>query len=362
VSLGRDLLVAALRPRPPKGPLSRQELDLVHHLLVVRAHDQLGDFLLATPALHALRRRFPRAHLTLVVNEFLAPLALGQPDVDRVVVAPWTRSPRNPWQIARLLRDLSSRRYDLALVLNTVSHSLTSDVVARLSGAERVAGPTTPALKDLPGAPLYDWAFEPGPPVGSHQLARSAAVVAPLGCDRRPSGYRFALDPKAQDVADRVQESLPAGRLVALHIGTRDPEKRYPTELWAEAANRIGDESDAHLVLLDAPDVRPEVRFLAGGLRVPHTMLGPLSLRETAAVISRMQLLLCHDSALLHAAAAVGTPTVSVHGRGEVAEWAPPGDAHRALQAASRRPADVPPDLVAAEARTLLRIPLARTN
>ena len=362
MKLWRDLLIAALRPRPPRGALSPGELDLVHHILVVRMHDQLGDFLLATPALYALRRRFPRVHLTLVVNGFLAPLAECNPDIDRLVVAPWTRSPRNPGQVLRLLRDLRGRQYDLALVLNTVSHSLTSDVVARLSRAKRVVGPVRPELRDTPGAPLYDWAYEPAAPVNAHQLSRAAALVAPLGCDPRPHGYRFALDPLSEDVADRVQESLPSGSVVAVHIGTRDAAKRYPTARWAAVLTEVARESGAHVLLLDAPDARDEVRRLGASLAVPHTRLGPLTLRETAAVVARVPLLLCHDSALLHVAAALGTPTVTVFGRGEVEEWAPPGRRHCALQALSKRPEDVPVADVSKEALDLLRESQARTK
>ncbi len=325
---------------------------------MVRAHDQLGDFLLATPALAALRRRFAGASLTLVVNRFLSPLALHQPDVDRVVVAPWIRSPRHPGQIARLLRDLGGRKYDLALVLNTVSHSLTSDLVARLSRAGRVAGPARPELKDVPGAPLYDWVYEPAIPRSRHQMARALAAVEPLGCDPAPLAYRMGLDPPALDAAIRACRSLPSGPRVAVHVGTRDPEKRYPTSSWIAALERVGAESGAHVVLLDAPDARAEVRQLSHELTVPHTALGPRSLAETAALVSLMPLLLCHDSALLHVAAAVETPTVCVHGRGEVAEWAPPGELHRALQASDRRPADIAPQVVAEEALALLsRVP-----
>lgn len=331
-------------------------------MLVVRMHDQLGDFLLATPALYALRRRFPRVHVTLVVNGFLAPVADHNPDIDRLVVAPWARSPSRPGQILRLLQDLRVRQYDLALVLNTVSHSLTSDVVARLSRATRVVGPARPELRDCPGAPLYDWAYEPAEPVNSHQLSRAAALVAPLGCDPRPHGYRFALDPPSEDVADRVQASLPAGPIVAAHLGTRDPAKRYPTARWAAALTEVARESGAHVLLLDAPDARDEVRRLGASLAVAHTVLGPLTLREAAAVVARVPLLLCHDSALMHVAAALGTPTVTVFGRGEVRDWAPPGRSHRALQAPTKRPEDVPVSEVSRQALDLLREAQARTK
>lgn len=357
MSLVRRLAIGLFRPRPARGAASPVELDAVQGLLVVRAHDQLGDFLLATPALHALRLRFPCARVTLVVNRFLAPLALQQPDVDRVLVAPWggrgRKAPTWP-ELRALLRALRAERYDLALLLNTVSHSLTSDLVARLSRAPRVIGPATPALKDSPGAPLYDWAYEPGVAAGPHQMQKALAAVAPLGCPSVALSYRFELSPEEEESGRRRAAALGPGPLVALHIGTRDPAKRYPVESWARAARSTADRCRARLVLLDAPDARAAqedlVRRLSGDLHA----LPPMELREVAAFLKSADLLLCHDSAVLHLAAAVATPTVSIHGRGEVAEWKPSGDAHAALQSPDHVPASIEPERVAQAAALLL--------
>jgi len=350
LSLTRALAVAALRPRPPRGALSPAALDGVRRLLVVRAHDQLGDFLLAGPALAALRRRFAAARITLVVNRFLAPLARHHPDADRVLVAPWGRGAGAAGGAAGFWAALRDEPYDLAVVLNTVSHSLSSDATARLAGARVVAGPAAPPLKDTPGAPLYDWAYDPAPPAGPHEMDRALAAVAPLGGPGAPLAYRFALTPAERAAAERLRATLSAGRLVALHVGTKDPAKRYPTALWIAAADAVAERLGARLALLDAPDARAAGAELARGLRAAHTPLPPLTLRETAAFLTHAELLLCHDSALLHLAAAVGVPTVSVHGRGDAARWKPPGARHVALQAPDYVPASVPPEQVAAAA------------
>ena len=333
----RQAAIAIFRPRPPRG---KPDLDRVERLLVVRAHDQLGDFLLATPALRALRLRFPASRITLAVSAFLAPLATHEPDVDFVRVPDAT------------LR-VSGGPFDVALVLNTISHSLTSDLVARLSGAA-VIGPSRPPLKDAPGAPLYDWAYEPAEPAGPHQMDYALAVVAPLGCPDVPRAYRYVVSEGEQGYARRLRARFPAGRIVAVHVGTKDPARRYPEEQWAEVIETVASATGAHVVLLDAPDARDARDRVAARLRAAHTALEPRTLRELAAILSTFDLLLCHDSAPMHLAAAVGTGTVAVGGRDDARRWKPPGPRHVALEAPDRIPAHVPAADFAAAAIALL--------
>jgi len=339
LALWRRAALSLFRPRPPLGA---PDLDAVRSLLVVRAHDQLGDFLLITPALRALRLRFPRARITLVVNRFLAPLAEHQPDVDRVIVAGSLPAiPREP--------------YDVALVLNTVSHSLTSDLIARLSGARSVIGPASPPLKDAPGAPLYDWAYAVHEPAGPHQMDRALAVVAPLGCPDVPREYRYGMTEIENAAGAATRASLPRGPVVAMHLGTKDDTRRYPARQWTDVADRVAQATGAHIAILDAPDARAANAELASTMRAAHTALPPTRLRGAAATLRHMDLLLCHDSAPLHLAAAVGTRTVAVGGRDDARRWKPPGDRHVALEAPDHVPAHVTPEALADAAIAALR-------
>jgi ADP-heptose:LPS heptosyltransferase len=97
------------------------------------------------------------------------------------------------------------------------------------------------------------------------------------------------------------------------------------------------------VVLLDAPDAREARDRVAARMRAAHTSLEPQSLRELAAVLHTFDLLLCHDSAPMHLAGAVGTATVAVGGRDDARRWKPPGPRHVALEAADRVPAHVAP-------------------
>ena len=337
----RQAAIAIFRPRPPRG---KPDLDRIERLLVVRTHDQLGDFLLITPALRALRLRFPKARITLAVSPFLASFAAHEPDVDHVLVA--GKTPR-----------VGGGPYDAGLVLNTISHSLTSDLVARLSGAASVIGPSRPPLKDAAGSPLYDWTYEPDTPAGPHQMDYALAVVSPLGCPDVPREYRYALSEGEQAYGRRIRSRFPAGRIVGVHVGTKDVTRRYPEEQWAEVLEAVAGATGAHLVLFDAPDAREARDRVAARLRTSHTSLEPHTLSELGAILSTFDVLLCHDSAPMHLAAAVGTATVAVGGRDDARRWKPPGARHVALEAPDRVPAHVPPADFARAAIDLLANP-----
>lgn len=112
----------------------------VRSILVLKPHDQLGDFMAATPALAALRARFPAARITLLTRAFLADLARAQPDVDEVLVQPRVSGPGELLAVARTLFAVARLRPDLAFVFNSVSRSKTADALAALSRARLVVG------------------------------------------------------------------------------------------------------------------------------------------------------------------------------------------------------------------------------
>src|SRR5258706_5674539 len=119
-------LLRGRRPTPSAAP-AIADPGRVRRVLVVKLHDQLGDFVLVTPALRALRERFPGARIALVTREFLAPLARRAPFVDRVWVIPKVAGPRSAVSLAATLWAVARFRPEVAWVLNSVSRSKTAD-------------------------------------------------------------------------------------------------------------------------------------------------------------------------------------------------------------------------------------------
>jgi len=118
--------VAGARPMTPEA-FARIE---VRRLLLIRQHNQMGDMLLAGPVFRGLRRRFPRARISLVAAPINTDVMLNNPFVDEVFVYAKKERHRNPLALAGFVRELRRRRFDAAIVLGSVSFSVTSMLLA----------------------------------------------------------------------------------------------------------------------------------------------------------------------------------------------------------------------------------------
>src|SRR5262245_55321759 len=125
-------LARLLRPGRPAADAvaALASAERVRRILVIKIHDQLGDLLVATPALAALRARSPSARITLVARAFLAPLATRVPVVDEVIVLPRVDGVGEGLDFARAATAIARMRPDLCVVLNSVSRSKTGDALA----------------------------------------------------------------------------------------------------------------------------------------------------------------------------------------------------------------------------------------
>jgi heptosyltransferase-2 len=347
-----------LERRMPGRVWAPSEVDWsgIRHILVVRQHDQFGDFLLTTPAIRALRDRFPEARLTLVVRNYLLPVALHNPDVDEVALfheSAWRWTPRAARRFIRQWR----QPYDLAVVFNTVSHSLSSDLIAYGSGAPRVLGPAAPPFDGCARNPFYTLVA----PVSSrptHQIHRNLDVVRHIGADTEDLAYRFALTPQEEATGRALAAALaasPPERRVGVHFGTKDARKRYPIPKLAALCRRLHQQEDMRLILIPAPGETAALNALKTLAGIPLAVAPALPLRQVAALLKALDLFICNDTGVLHLAAAVGTPTVSFHAISDPAFWKPVGPQFIALYAKNGRIDAIPVDLALQAAACAIR-------
>ncbi len=309
------------RTSGPFSPLSPGD-PAVKRILVIRV-DLLGDALLSTPAVTALRRGYPNAEIDMLVTTASAPLLQGQPSLGRVLPydphiwrqpAAWLR--RATWRDARrFLREVRGRRYDLAV---SVSGDIGS-IVTRLTGTHRRVGFAGEAYPFFLTDPV------PGKRYDIHQhevdyvltLARAAGgVVVPA--DRQP---RLAVQPAARaavmETIVTARTALDArGPLLTLHAGARNGQaKRWPPEHFAALADRAANELGALVVLTGAPSDAEIARQVVDVTHAPMlNLVGKTSLPELTALLALSDVVVTGDSGPMHIACAVNTQVVVLHG------------------------------------------------
>ncbi len=276
-------------------------VDGVDQIAVLRAN-ALGDFLLALPALEALKRAYPAARLTLLGREWHARFLRGRPGpVDDVVALPpisGVSAPPGTGPTPDHLYDELNGRFDLALQMHGGGRD--SNPFLRRLGARLTAGLRTPDAE-----PLDRWV--PYIPY-QHETLRYLEVARLVGADGHALEPRVAVTRTDWAELSRVAGSLPRG-VIAVHPGANDERRRWPPERFATVADRLG----RPVVVTGTEPERDLVERVVRAMRRPATpMIGELSIGGLAALYAACDLLVSNDTGPRHLAAATGTPTVGI--------------------------------------------------
>jgi heptosyltransferase-2 len=308
-----------------------------HSILVVQL-DHLGDAVLTTGLLAALRTRYPHARIEILAAPWNREVFTGCQAVQRVFVCRRNRFAAKPswlWPAALAYWGwrLRRRRYDLAIdVRGEFPHA----ALLWLTGARRRIGCAAGGGGFLLSDSIdYD-------PI-RHEAASRAALLDLLQPTRERVASvlppRFEPSSAARQAASRFLQELDAfgsGPLVLLHVGAGTQAKCWPIEHWQELLGRLTlERGDLRIVLVGGKADVARARQITGGLPWPHLAdwTGRLSIAEFAAVAERAAVFVGADSGPAHLAASVQAPVVVLFsGTNDARVWKPVGSEVTVLQ------------------------------
>src|SRR5437764_7245552 len=278
---------------------------------------QLGDVVLSLPALHAIRRRFPRARITVAVGKpgkqvvELAGCADDVLVVDRVALRDGF-VPASLWQIARIVKDVRRRRFDFVIDLHSLSET---NLLGFLSGAPQrlYARRPTRSLDALSN-------FRPRPPVEDtkkHAVERYLDVLAPLKVGAVARTPRLPVRADAQSQVEQLfrREKLVGDvPLVGLFPGAGHPSRQWPLERFVELANMLERNDSVRVVVIVGPEEHARLRALRAAFPRTTAFLDQLNIPQLAAALARLSVFVTNDTGPMHIAYAVGTPVVVLLG------------------------------------------------
>ena len=267
----------------------------------------MGDCLLLTSPIRALKEEFPRFKISVLVESRFAGCFEKNPDIDDVIAI---SGKSEAFRLAR-------QRYDLVLNLHGGPTSLFCAVLAR--------GPRV-GFEQFQYRRLYHGLI-PSPDPKLHSVEATMAAFQWLGVEQKtPPPLRYE---GTRDTLPKMLESL-HGPYAVIHPAALMATKRWEASKFRELARSLNNQGLA-TILTCGPGEESSVAEVTKGLRTPQILLG-LSIPELAELIRGAKLYVGNDSGPMHLAAAVGTPVVALWGSSSSARWRPWSAEHVVVQ------------------------------
>lgn len=289
----------------------------VRSVLLIRLRS-IGDTVLTTPSLFALKRFLPQARIDILLEDWVAPVLEGFPHVDTVI----TLKRNSTTARARVARQLRASHYDIAYNLHG---GTTATLLTRASGARHRVG-----LKTYQYSRLYTH-LAPSPSLlwkrdRTHSVEQQLALLGWTGVpvSDRPPTQLALVEFAAASISTRLHA---AGwdkerPLAVIHPAAAFATKQWATDKFAEVAAHLYDRGFA-VVVITAPHEAELADWVEALSLTPVIRFTNLSLPEVTALASRARLFVGNDSGIAHIAAAVGLPSVVIFGSSNVAHWSP---------------------------------------
>lgn len=310
----------------------------IRRILCIRP-DGLGDMVCATPVFACLDEAFPEASLSVLASPLNAPLLVGNPHVDEVILYEPKGKDRSWFRRLRTLREIQRRRFDLVLAMRT---SWDAHLFAGLSGARYRVG-----YAEKPFGSMLTHRLVGGHLRGRfHEVDRNLNLLDALGVPRKTRKPRlYLLDEERQFAEEWLQKrSRAEGALWGVHVGASTGDRCYPEDRYAEALNLLaeGVSFPVRALVFGGPGDEERVAALCRRLKVPHEKAIGLTVREMMALIGRCELMLVNDSGPMHIAAGLNVPLVALFGPGDHVRWMPENENARLLRPDPCRPEALP--------------------
>jgi len=316
--------------------------------ILIRGTNWIGDAVLTTPAITAVRKAFPDCHISLLVKPWVADIFKGSPDIDEIILyEDQFNNIIGKFKLAGLLR---GKGFDIAILLQ---NAFDAALITWLSGIPKRIGYATD-LRSL----LLNKAVPARETVTSHKLQVTSKKENALSKKHHVYYYlnllKEALNIETQDIEPALylteDEINRARKLINLHLATCNlhlviginpgaaygSAKRWPPHRFAELIQRIINELNGGVVLFGSKSEVEIANEISCKLQVASckllNMAGKTTLRELMALISECDAFVANDSGPMHIASAFHIPVAAIFGSTDPKATCPLGEGHKIIR------------------------------
>lgn len=299
-------------------------------ILIVRM-DRLGDVVLSTPAIKAVRDAHPESHIAVLVRPYVRGVLEGNPSIDEVITYDKTKDGKNIWTNIRFILNLRSKKFDLAIILHPKNSSHIFSFLAGIPeriGFDKKCGFLL--TKKIPHMKQFGL---------KHEIDYTLDVLNYLGIRSSDRTLFLPLDKASERRIEDIFEKngiLKGGPVITMHPTASCPSRRWNLERFAKTADMLSVRYGAKIVIITGPEDKVSGDEVARRMKTWRLNLsGKTLVADLASILKRSRLLISNDSGPVHVAGAVGTPVVSIFGRNDRGispmRWGPVGKGDVAL-------------------------------
>ncbi len=280
--------------------------------ILIRAANWVGDAIMTTPVLRAVRKNYPDVHITILAKPWVAPVFYNNPNIDEILIYQDIDRHKKGIGTFRLIMDLREHKFDLAVLMQNAFEAALITFMAKIP--ERLGYNTDARGLLLNRCIKLDKALKKG-----HLIDYYRGIIK--GCGLKDDGRELDLLPdlKERELAcnilkeNNISLSEP---VIGINPGaTGGTAKRWFPDRFAETAKRLSDAFGVKIVIFGGPDDEKLGDYILkkSGEKCVN-LAGKTTLRQAFALIEKCSLFITNDSGLMHAAAALNINQIAIIG------------------------------------------------
>jgi len=301
-------------------------------ILLVR-NDNIGDLVCTTPAIEALRKKYPDAKIDIVVNSYNYIAIDKNPYVDTIYC--YTK-PKHKKSFSDKIKALLGKikimskifftKYDVAVVFRS-GYSSSAEQFSNLSRAKMRIG-----VKDSKNRDNFTHYVTPNP--DEHEVEFCYRCLEPLNVKREDEKPFFYVPKELKEKYKNYQD------YILFHISSRIKENQYPKEKFKEIIDKL----DENIVITAEPNDFDSAKWLEENTKAKWIKTN--SLLDLTGLISNVKLFITLDGGAMHIAPALGIKTIAISGKTNMNKWYPWGYRDLVIQDKSKVAKNIKPEII----------------
>ncbi|MCQ9206999.1 MAG: lipopolysaccharide heptosyltransferase II [Omnitrophica bacterium] len=285
--------------------------------------DRIGDVVLTTPAIKAVRDRHPEAYIAFMVRPYARDIVEGNPYLNEVIIYDKYGKHKSVFKTLKFALGLRKKKFDLAIMLHPTNRV---HLIAYLAGIPKRVGfdRKMPFLltKKIPHLKQEG---------KKHEVEYTLDALRFINIDSHDKTLSVTVRKKDLERADRMLDEYHVGRgvpMIAINPGASSASKRWSTHNFVLLCDNLAKTFRARIVIVADGANAKFAEAVASGMRhEPVNLAGKTTVGELAALLSKCSLFISNDSGPVHIACALKVPVISIFGRGDPGlspkRWAP---------------------------------------